>query len=163
MTRLFRRILVPHDFSDHATAALRVAADLASAHHGKLTVLHVLAPFYTGPGFPPAAEIASLSSAELVADLQTDLERRVATVLRGRTRGVTCRAVAGDPAAAIVKVARDHDSIVMATLGRTGMRRMLVGSVAEKVVRLSPVPVLTIHAGVARTRRSAQRGRTRRR
>jgi len=144
MAPLFRRILAPHDFSDHANDALRVAADLAEAHRGRLTVLHVLGPFYTGPGFPTQVEIAWTPPPLLLANLQARLERVVKDVLGRRARGVVCRAVRGDPLSSIVHAARQCDSIVMSTLGRTGLSHLLIGSVAEKVVRHAPVPVLTI-------------------
>ena len=160
MTRLFRRILVPHDFSEHATAALRVAAELAAPHRRRLTVLHVLAPFYTGSGFPTEVEIAWVPTPDLLAELQTHLERTVGKTLHGRMRGVECRAVVGDPASAIVAASRDCDTIVMATLGRTGLSHLLIGSVAEKVVRLSPVPVLTIRPAAARRVASRTRRRS---
>lgn len=156
MTRLFRRILVPHDFSDHASDALRMAADLAGTHRGRLTVLHVLGPFYSGTGFPTETEIAWVPPAELVNELQDHLTTLVRKVLRKRARGVTCRAVMGDPATAIVDAAPGYDSIVMATLGRTGLTHLVMGSVAEKVVRHSPVPVLTIRPSGSRAGASAR-------
>jgi universal stress protein A len=144
MAHLFRRILVPHDFSDHANDALRVAAELAKEHRGRLTVLHVLGPFYTGSGFPTELEVAWTPPPELLANLRERLEAVVKRVLGRRARGVVCQAVMGDPMYAIVDAARQHDSIVMSTLGRTGLSHLLIGSVAEKVVRHAPVPVLTI-------------------
>jgi nucleotide-binding universal stress UspA family protein len=158
MTRLFRRILVPHDFSDSATVALRAAAELAAGDGARLTVLHVLAPLYSGPAFPSEAAIAWTPSKELLADLRARLEMLVARALGRRARSVECRAVMGDPLQCILAAARRADSIVMATVGRTGLAHLLIGSVAEKVVRHSPVPVLTIRPGVRR-RRGGTRGR----
>lgn len=155
--KLFRRILVPHDFSGHANVALRMAADLAVKHRGRLTVLHVLTPFYSGPGFPTEVEISWTPPAELVADLRTRLETLVTRVLGRRAHGVVCRAVLGDAAHMICETARKHDSIVMATRGRTGLSHLLIGSVAEKVVRHSPVPVLTFQPATARRRTTRKR------
>jgi nucleotide-binding universal stress UspA family protein len=154
--RLFRRVLVPHDFSAAATAALRVAADLTGGGRRRLIVLHVLAPFYTGPGFPSEQAIAWTPPRELVGELQGHLETLVARTIGGRA-GAECRAVLGDPLRCILAAARGVDAIVMATSGRTGLPHALIGSVAEKVVRHSPVPVLTIRAGRA-ARRPRSRG-----
>ncbi len=159
MPRLFRRILVPHDFSEHASAALRVAADLAGAHRGRITVVHALAPFYSGAAFPTQVEIAWVPSAELLSELRVRLAARVQKTLGSRARGVVCRTVMGDPATAIIDAARGCDSIVMATLGRTGLAHLVMGSVAEKVVRHSPVPVLTIRPTAARAGARGRRGR----
>jgi len=156
MAQLFRRILVPHDFSEHADAALRAAADLAGQRRGRLTVLHVLGVFNTGEGYPTQIDLAAAPASRLIADLQTALTARVVRVLGRRARSSTCRAVMGDPATAIVKAARQADTIVMATLGRTGLSHLLIGSVAEKVVRHAPVPVLTIRYA-AKTRRARAR------
>ena len=159
MTRLFRRILVPHDFSDHATAALRVAADLAAEHRGRITVVHALAPFYSGAAFPTQVEIAWVPSAELLSELRVRMAALVQKTLGSRARGVVCRTVMGDPATAIIDAAGGCDSIVMATLGRTGLAHLVMGSVAEKVVRHAPVPVLTIRPTAGRAGGRSRRGR----
>jgi len=163
MAALFRRILVPHDFSVHATAALKVASELAARHGGRLTVLHVLTPFYTGPGFPSREEIAWAPGPELLVGLRQQLEMLVDEALgRGPRRPpVRCRVVTGDAMRAIVDAARRSDSIVMATVGRTGLAHLLLGSVAEKVVRHAPVPVLTIRPEVRRRRAAAPSRRRR--
>jgi len=153
MADLFREILVPHDFSEPANYALGVAADLAARHGGGLLVLHVLAPFYTGVGFPSREEIAWVPPPELLASLRKRLEELVAKRVGGRGGPrVRCRVVMGDPLQCIVDAARGVDAIVMATTGRTGLAHLLVGSVAEKVVRHAPVPVLTVRAPARRAK-----------
>lgn len=144
MPRLFRRILVPHDFSERATRALEVAADLAAGANGRVSVLHVLAPFYTGEAFPSAEDIAWMPSTALRSRLRARLEALVRERLGARARRVDCRVVAGDPVRAIVAAGRRADVIVMSTFGRTGLARALIGSVAERVVRHATVPVLTV-------------------
>jgi nucleotide-binding universal stress UspA family protein len=168
MTRLFRTILVPHDFSPEATRALGVAAELATTHKGRLVVLHALAPSYPAAAITtPAEAVAWLPllapSAELVADTRRRLAALVDRAVR-RKRGlrVECRVTVGDPFQRIIEAARGATVIVLATLGRTGLAHLLIGSVAEKVVRHSPIPVLTIRppgarGSAARTRRG--RGR----
>ena len=157
-TTLFRRILVPHDFSEFADHALDVAADLAAAHRGSITVLHVLTPFYSGPGYPTQAEIAWTPPAEMAAERRERLARLVRERLGARARRVTCKVATGEALPTILAAARTADSIVMTTLGRTGLAHLLIGSVAEKVVRHATVPVLTLRPP---TRRARQRGKRR--
>ena len=159
MAHRFRRILVPHDLSDPATAAVRVAADLAEVHGGRITLLHVLTPFYSGPGYPTQEEIAWTPPAEIARERERRLAALARDVLGPRARRVTCRAVVGEAAPAILDAARRADVIVMATLGRSGLARFLIGSVAEKVVRHAPIPVLTVRAQERRPGR--RRGRAR--
>lgn len=151
----FRRLLVPHDFSSHATRALRVAADLAARDRGRLIVLYVITPILPRDGGP-----LWLPEARLVAECRRALASLVARTLRGRRLPTPeCRVVVGAPAERILDAARGVDVIVMSTLGRTGLPRLVIGSVAEKVVRHSPVPVVTIRARPAVVRRRPRRGR----
>jgi nucleotide-binding universal stress UspA family protein len=157
MATLFRKVLVPHDFSQHATRALRVAADLALGHKGRVVVLHALPPVYPVVGVPPMALRKSFpppaEGPELVARVRQRLEALVSREISGRRRRrVACRVVIADPFQAIIEAARAATAIVMGTLGRTGLPHLLLGSVAEKTVRHSPVPVLTIRARLARAR-----------
>ena len=160
MAALFRRILVPHDFSRNATQALRAAADLAVAHKGRLIVLHALPAVYPVVGYSmmPMSKDFPVPGPELVARMRQRLEALVASELAGRRkRSVECRVVIADPFQAIMQAARGASVIVMGTLGRTGLPHLLLGSVAEKTVRHSPVPVLTIRARVVRARTTRRR------
>lgn len=133
MKALFRVVLVPHDFSLHATRALRLAARLAGPR-GRLIVLHVVPEFRNA-----VAQRARLAGA------RRRLARVVARALgRGDGPAAVCRVEAGDPFRRIAAAARGADSIVISTLGRTGLPRLVIGSVAEKVVRHAPVPVLSL-------------------
>ena len=130
-------ILVPTDFGD-ADTALRYARAFAHAFGSTLHVLHVREnPFLR----PTAADPRDMSAAVLnsLQQLLTEEDRRV---LRGRAVVET----SDRPAEAIVEYARAAaiDFIVMGTHGRTGVNRALVGSVAERVVRTSTCPVLTV-------------------
>ena len=148
---LFRNILVPHDFSPQATAALRTAAQLAKQHGGKLTVLHMLVPFYLPAdvpfGMPPPGD--------LIPDHRRELERLVRKTLGSDAPPVTVRVQISDASQGILHASRGHGCIVMATSGRTGLVHFLIGSVAEKVVRHATVPVLTLRVPVRK--RSPQR------
>lgn len=141
---LFKKILVPHDASEPASKALLVAADLARKNDGRLVVLRAIAPFVPfpelgsteGSGWIPPEDVVSLELASL--------ERLVKKVLAKDAPPIECRVEVGSPYETIMDAAADVDSIVMATHGRTGLEHILIGSVAEKVVRHAPVPVLTI-------------------
>jgi nucleotide-binding universal stress UspA family protein len=139
----FRRILVPHDFSRHADRALRIAADLAGSG-GSLVALHVVVPF------TPAGLGAYVSPDELVRSARRQLEAAVTRVFRGRKPKVATKVEIGDPYERIVAATRGMDVVVMTTAGRTGLSHLLIGSVAEKVVRHSPIPVLTLRPEAAR-------------
>jgi nucleotide-binding universal stress UspA family protein len=161
MADLFRRILVPHDFSEPATRALAAAADLARARRGRLTVLHAITP-YPAAGLPPVEAAPWFPPAELLADTKRQLERLVAKTVRGAgAPRVDVRVVIGNPVDRILDAARRADSIVMGTTGRTGLSHLLIGSVAERVVRHATVPVLTVRPGATRRRRAAPGGRRR--
>ena len=148
MGRLWKHVLVPYDFSPHATTALRVAADLVRRERGQLLVLHAIPPFSRLIGVPPGNFPPAVASSELVADERRRLEARVARAI-GRRAGsaVACRVAVDDPFHAIVEAARGTTAIVMGTLGLTGLPHLVIGSVAEKVVRHAPVPVLTVRSG----------------
>jgi nucleotide-binding universal stress UspA family protein len=146
MVRGFRRILVPHDFSTHADRALATALRLTATSGATITVLHVASDVLLRRGFPPVA-IAHTPAKAMLATLEGQLAARVARVTRG-VRGVasTLRVVTGDPHQRILEASRGVDAIVMGTLGRGALTHLLVGSVAEKVVRHAAVPVLTVRA-----------------
>ena len=159
MAQLFSKILVPNDASAPATHALRVAADLALRTGGKLIVLRAIAPFIPfselgeadGSGWVPPVDVVAL---EL-----DSLERLVRKSLPKSAPPIECRVVVGSPYECIMDAARGADSIIMATHGRTGLDHILIGSIAEKVVRHSPVPVLTIRPTVqAKAKRSKDAG-----
>lgn len=141
---LFKKILVPHDASEPASHALRIAADLARTTDGRLLVLRAIAPFVPfsdlgsveGGGWVPPEDVVALELASL--------ERLVKKVLARNAPPLECRVSVGSPYEAIMDASAEVDSIVMATHGRTGLEHLLIGSVAEKVVRHAAVPVLTI-------------------
>jgi nucleotide-binding universal stress UspA family protein len=141
MTQMFRSILVPHDLSRHSDRALGIAAELAGPR-GKLTVLHVVNAYGNAP-----------FQKKVVAEATRELDRHIAaTVPKGPA--IDRRIEAGTAYRHILEAARDADSIVICTAGRTGIPRFVIGSVAEKVVRHSPVPVLSFHP---KQRRAATR------
>jgi len=144
---MFSRILIPTDFSPPSEAALEYARILAAKFGSSLRILHVIddptaSSDFVADGFAPSTE-----------DIRTALLEQARTRLDGlmnqvdRTRyHAHADAVLGMPAATIVEYATaTHASlIVMGTHGRTGLAHLLMGSVAEQVVRTAPCPVLTV-------------------
>jgi nucleotide-binding universal stress UspA family protein len=161
MQRLFRKVLVPYDFSSDAERALGVAIELARKDRGRVTVLHALPLLSRLIGVPPAVFAPAMVSAALPEEQRRRLEARVARVRRGRkSPPIACRVVVAEPLTAILDAATRSTAIVMGTLGLTGLAHVVIGSVAEKVVRHAPVPVLTIRAPTRRRRRRASRRRS---
>jgi len=141
------RILVPTDFSATADAALDYAKGLAAKLGASLYVLHVLEDAYMGGSF--AGELYVPESpglrALMVKEAEEMLAHRVSPQDQERLNASTA-VVVGRSFKAIVDHAEEHkiDLIVIGTHGRTGMAHLLLGSVAERIVRTAPCPVLTV-------------------
>jgi nucleotide-binding universal stress UspA family protein len=146
----FNRILVPHDFSTHATATLRAASRLV-APGGRIVVLHVVVPFTPVTDIPPAGIASYIAPDELLAGATKQLKRLVEKTLpsRGGVR-VETKVEIGDPYQRIIAASRGMDAVVMSTAGRTGLSHLLIGSVTEKVVRHCTVPVVTLRPEATR-------------
>jgi len=146
-----KRILCPVDFSADSRAALRVAGEMAQYFSAELTVLHVhLSPQpaiwpYEGLGINPIE--AGLSLEESLALRQSELAAEARAVLP-EDLDLKLEVLEGDPAQVILERAELHycDMIVLAPHGRGRLRTAIFGSTAEKVVRESPCPVVTMHA-----------------
>jgi nucleotide-binding universal stress UspA family protein len=142
----WKRICCPIDFSDASRAAMEVAADLARRNGASLVLLHAYpVPGYT---FPDGSVVASPRMMQELADQAAkhlDEWRADAERLVGAPRVETHTAI-GEPAAEIVSFAQGsgQDLLVLGTHGRTGLEHALMGSVAERVVRKSRCPVLTV-------------------
>ncbi|GAB4143495.1 MAG: universal stress protein [Planctomycetaceae bacterium] len=141
-----KRILVPTDFSEHSANALKYGCALAEKFSSELHLLHVLQDLVAmvpepGLAFPPPGDyIEELkTSAENALNKLPDPEWSLSAEVVRDTRQ-------GPPFLEIVRYAKekDVDLIVMGTHGRSGLSHMLMGSVAEKVVRKAPCPVLTV-------------------
>jgi universal stress protein A len=160
-----RRILVPTDFSATADAALHHARLIAARFRASLQLLHVLDdPFLTEGlvGEAYIAEAPGLRSA-LLRDAQNRLAHRVGPLrdaseiesAPGISR-VDAEVLFGRGATTIAEYARERnvDLIVMGTHGRTGIAHLLIGSVAERLVRTAPCPVLTVRYTATRPQRT---------
>jgi len=137
------KILFPTDFSTLGQTALEMATALAKQRNAKLLIVHVEEPpmaygggeLYYGIAEPDRNELKKMLAAVLPTDPEVGYEHRL---------------MIGTPATAIVHLAeQEHvDMIVMPTHGRTGVFRLLMGSVAEEVVRKAKCPVLTVKSAI---------------
>lgn len=141
-----KKILCPTDFSLPAEEALEAAASLAQDYSAELLVVHVVEslPFVPGSAPNPISLIKEQGE-EMEADAA---ERLRALITRVIPAGIPVRPLveSGQPAAQIVALAEaiDADLIVMATHGLTGWRKAFLGSVTERVVKLTPKQMLLI-------------------
>jgi universal stress protein A len=132
------------DFSDHSRAALERALELAARLDADLTLLHVCTPLF--PGADVVYAVGEQTDALAEGPVQTRLDewRREAEHALGRT--VRLELLTGNPAREIARFGRRGvDMLVVGTRGPTGLGRLLLGSVAERVVRDATCPVLVVH------------------
>ncbi len=142
---MYETVLVPTDGSERSTTALSHAIDLADRHDATVHVLYVVE---SSSAF--ARDLDAETEAEVYGSLTAAGEEAVGAVaaeVRAAGLAVETAVDRGVPHEEILAYV-DHagiDVVVMATAGRTGQARELVGSVAERVVRAAPVPVLTVN------------------
>jgi nucleotide-binding universal stress UspA family protein len=146
-----RRILCPVDFSEFSASVLAYAAAFAKLFESEVTVLHVFAT-----ALPPASSATYPAWLLQVPEARKSIADELHLLLAPlSSAGVTVRTqiAEGNTAAEIVRHAAEHDVdlVVMGTHGRSGFDRLTLGSVAEKVLRKTPCPVLTIPPGAPRT------------
>jgi nucleotide-binding universal stress UspA family protein len=142
-----KNVLVVTDFSEGSDAAVDEGRRLAELFGARLHLLHVVAePFSEAwMGYAPAADFL-----DLMSQFEDDARRRLEGLaqpesLKGHVVVATAR---GDASHEILKYAAERgiDLVVCGTDGRSGWDRVMMGSVAERLVRLAPCPVLTVHA-----------------
>jgi nucleotide-binding universal stress UspA family protein len=142
----FQKILVPVDFSEHASRAVDTAIELAKAFGAKLQLIHV---------FPMQSILLAPYEVSIPIDIEQSIRepinRKLAELAeRAEKVGVAVDTLtaSGTPAEVIAQIARDHraDLIVMGTRGLAGLKHVLLGSVAERTLRIAPCPVLTVKA-----------------
>ena len=145
----WKTILVPHDFSASANHATAIARDEARVHGASIVLLHVVdLPHQLGPDaviVPPETGTPISIKEYAIQSAENHLQDIVTRLAKDGTRATAVVAV-GTPVDEINRAVDDHriDLIVMGTHGRTGLRHLMAGSVTERVVRSSKVPVLTI-------------------
>ena len=150
-----QKILVPTDFSDLSQQALEFALSLADRFRAKLYLMHVWELPMTGSLLPPEPYPESVLTEEQTAG--EEHLTKVTNELKASGFDVEPVFVFGKPYMEIVKAATDLDVdlIVLASHGRSGISHLLLGSVAEKVVRLAPCPVFTVKLPLPAVRRAA--------
>ena len=139
-----KTILVPSDFSECSDEAVRYGLELGRRFDARVHLLHVVQDPVTQPW---AAEGFSVPLFDVVDEWQKEAEKRLrASVPVEDTDRVTVKAIVATPYAEILDYAAAHDVdlIVMGTHGRGGMSHLLLGSIAERVIRRAPCPVLTV-------------------
>jgi nucleotide-binding universal stress UspA family protein len=148
-TITFKKILWPTDFSEPSYEAFKTAKELASHFSSELYLVHVIRPL------PPLVEIprdrpifnVSLYRKELQSSAEKSLQEVINKKI-GKRLKVHAVVANGDAAVEINRIAKREnvELIVIATQGTTGRRSFFLGSVAEKLVRITTTPVLTIRA-----------------
>jgi universal stress protein A len=141
-----RRILFASDLSKASTKAFATAITLAKAIHADMTILHVLVPITP---LAPEQYIAGTTLDQLNADAQRWAQEHIANLTAKATKdGIRATGLTptGDPAEQIVRTARAKraDLIVVGTHGRTGLKRLFIGSVAQRVIASAQCPVVTV-------------------
>lgn len=154
-----KKILHPTDLSECSWPALRLASSLANDHKAKLLIAYVLeAPQPVAAGGaaaavpPPGADFVGRED-----DLEKELTQRAPSL---PNVDYECRVAYGHAAEAIVRLAEEEqvDLIVMGTHGRTGLGRLLMGSVAEHVLRHAGCPVVTVRTAQAESKHPGPHG-----
>lgn len=154
-----KRILVPVDFSDNALRAKQAAEELAGTFGAELRLVHVVesSPYevYVQKGFQanvpiyvPIGDTPPGSAQHVVVkNLMEEARVRLEQIASGKVKA-TVSVRRGRPVEEILREVEDYqpDWVVTCTHGWTGVKHMLLGSVTERLVRLCPVPVLTIRA-----------------
>lgn len=140
------RILVPVDFSDDADRALEYGVDVAREEGSHLDVLHVVERITYPDFYYPASPSRERMARDVSEQAEERLRRRVEDLRGGRTMTVDYGVEIGDPVEVIVARAETEGAhlIVMGSRGRTGLERVLLGSVTEGVIRRAPCPVLVV-------------------
>jgi nucleotide-binding universal stress UspA family protein len=148
----FSKILCPVDFDANSLRALRTASEMARERKATLYLLHVVA-------LPPGPEVA-LPFGQIERQARARLERLARPSLRGKVR-YEIEVMMGDPAVETLRIANrlGANLIIVATHGRRGLRRLVLGSVAERIIREAPCPVLAVRAKPARSAKSSTRPR----
>jgi nucleotide-binding universal stress UspA family protein len=140
---MIRRVLVGTDFSETSEGALRWGVDLARAHDGEVKMLHALRlPSLATPYVPVPPEID--------IELERKAVDRLAAIegeLRNAGSNISTEVRHDDPASALRDAATEWnaDLLVIGTRGQSRLEHLLLGSVAERVISMSPVPVLSVH------------------
>lgn len=162
---MYEKIMVPLDGSRFSNRALQYATDLAPRYGASLLLVQVVEPTTIVPAIDPtglSSPVATRYSVETAVQQDKLNLSKVKRYLAGKVRdlkddGISAeyKALQGEPAAEIIKLGKKEkvDLIVMATHGRSGFRRAIMGSVADKVIRKSGDPVLVVRPAQQRRKK----------
>jgi len=142
----FKHILVPTDFHAASAAALNLAVSMAQTFDAKVTLLHV----WELPIYPYMDFMLNSSMITRVEDAATNGLAEALDALQKKLPTAQSKLKTGLPWEGVLEAIKElnADLVVMGTHGRRGLSRLTLGSVAERVVRLASVPVLTVHAPI---------------
>lgn len=141
----FKKILVPVDFSNYSKNAINFSVQFAIKNNAQILLLYVIEPII----YPADLSIGQIALPSVNLDLdqtaKSELEKLAQSEI-GDSVQTTCIIKYGKPFLEIIETARDEDAdlIIISSHGRSGVEHILFGSTADKVVRKSPCPVLTI-------------------
>lgn len=147
---MFERILVATDGSSHSLRAAEAAVEMARLYSSTIIALYVVD---IGKEYSPLGDLTSRSSGDMIARIRSNLQdqgeaatRSVAEMAEKAGIPAIRRIAEGYPAQDIIRIAEDEKAslIVMGGIGATGLERFFLGSVADKVVRSSKIPVLVV-------------------
>lgn len=147
---MFERILIATDGSEHSERAAEAGIEMAKLYGSAVTVLFVVD---IGKEYAPLGDLISKVADDLIAGIRGNLHsqgdqaiRRVEKIAETEGIAVTRKITEGYPAEDIIRIAKEGDMslIVMGGIGATGLERFLLGSVADKVVHSSKIPVLVV-------------------
>jgi nucleotide-binding universal stress UspA family protein len=141
-----QKVVVPIDFSDESFAALEAALEIANNQASKVFVVHVLAELSPAE---PGVIWGEISNENRARHVEEALEERLSDE---RYRGINVHVAFGDAGYRIAHFAEaiEADLIVIPSHGRTGLERLLIGSVAQRVIQFSHCPVLVLRSGTVR-------------
>ena len=141
----FSKILVPIDFSDFSKSALKYAVTFAQHYHAKLVLIYVMEPIIYPPDFSMGQITLPTVNFEMDQRAKEELDKLAETEI-GSLVEVQTIIKTGKPFVEIIDSAKeeDVDLIIISTHGHSGVEHILFGSTADKVVRKSPCPVLTL-------------------
>jgi nucleotide-binding universal stress UspA family protein len=152
-TAVFNKILCPVDFSDSSIQGLRYAGAATQCQDARLIVLHACQ--FSAPLFFTKGQIDELKRQSLSCEAaaRERLEELTCSTLESRPGEVEVRIIEAPAVEGILKTAKDvqSDLIVMGTHGRSGMDRLMLGSVTERILRTARIAVLAVRGGVSRT------------
>ena len=142
----FKKILCPTDFSEPAFVALKHAEELARHFAAELIVAHVIPPLPGPHSFPDPQAALNFEVPLFQQELAIKADQMLKDLVSHHKVGTRALVITGEAAPEILRIAREEhvDLIVIASHGLTGWRRLVHGSVAEKVVRQATCPVLSI-------------------